>query len=279
MFRKPSFVWRRFALLPFVLLGFLAGPAAGQAAKLQIGGTGAALGPMRVLLDAFAASHPEVKGEVLPSLGSGGGIKALLSDAIDLAVSSRPLKDKETAAGAVAIEYGTTAVVFAVPQSNPATNLSNAEVVAIYNGQQQRWADGTPLRIVLRPKSETDTRLLETYLPEIGPLWENLSKQPGIPMAFTDQQAADAIQATPGGIGPTTLALLLGEGRPLKPLSLNGIVPDSSTIADGSYPMTKSFYFVIRDEAPAVVKDFIAFALSAEGQTLLSRTGHVPAAG
>ena len=40
--------------------------------------------PMRLLAQAFQAVHPQHTVEVLPSLGSGGGIKATLANAIDI---------------------------------------------------------------------------------------------------------------------------------------------------------------------------------------------------
>lgn len=257
----------------------LAAANTARAEDLEIGGTGAALGTMRVLLEAFTKTEPEVSGKVLPSLGSGGGIKALASGAIDLAVSARPLKDKERAAGVTAIKYGTTAIVFAVPESNPTAGLSTAELLAIYRGELKSWSDGTRVRLVLRPKSESDTKLLEGYIPDIEPLWNRLKKNPAIPIAYTDQQTADQIQAMAGGLGTAALSLIRAEGRPLKALALDGVSADEATIADGSYPLTKPFYFVVEREPSPLVGRFLAFVRSPRGQALLRRTGHLPASG
>lgn len=273
-----TFNRRHLAILPLVFMIVTATHTA-RAETLEIGGTGAALGTMRVLLEAFTKSEPEVSGKVLPSLGSGGGIKALVSGAIDLAVSARPLKDKERAAGVTAIKYGTTAIVFAVPENNPTTGLSTANLLAIYRGARQTWPDGTRVRLVLRPKSETDTKLVERYIPEIEPLWQSLKRDPGIPIAYTDQQTADQIQALPGGLGTTALSLIRAEARPLKALALDGISANEATLADGSYPMTKSFYFVVKGEPDPLIGRFLAFVRSPEGQKLLRRTGHLPATG
>lgn len=78
----------KYALWLFVLLvadlsgGF--GSASAAETSLRFGGTGGSLGPMRQLSEAFMKVNPDVAIEVLPSLGSGGGIKAVLAGAIDL---------------------------------------------------------------------------------------------------------------------------------------------------------------------------------------------------
>jgi phosphate transport system substrate-binding protein len=73
-----------------------------HAETLRIGGTGVALGGMRILGDEYQKLHPEAEIVVLPSLGSSGGVKALLKGAIGLSVSSRELKEEEKAKGATA---------------------------------------------------------------------------------------------------------------------------------------------------------------------------------
>ena len=47
------------------------------AETLKIAGTGGDLGAMRMLGDAFQALHPDIDVEVLPGLGSSGGICGL----------------------------------------------------------------------------------------------------------------------------------------------------------------------------------------------------------
>ncbi len=71
----------------FILVGVLAGllsPTAGLATTLKIGGTGAALGTMRILADAFTRKNPDISVEVPGSLDSSGGIKAVIAGALDV---------------------------------------------------------------------------------------------------------------------------------------------------------------------------------------------------
>lgn len=71
--------------------------------------------------------------------------------------------------------------------------------------------------------------------------------------------------------------MILGEGRALKPVVLDGVAPSPQTIADGSYPMVKAFYFVTRGEPDGLAKRFIAMTRSSEGKAILRRVGHAEA--
>lgn len=66
---------------------------------IRIGGSGDALATMQILGQAFNKTHPNVNVAIVPSLGSGGGIKAVLAGSIDLAISGRALKQAERAQG------------------------------------------------------------------------------------------------------------------------------------------------------------------------------------
>ena len=80
--------------------------------SLRITGTGSATGGMQLLLQAFLRTRPGVAGEVLPALGSAGGIRALIDGKIDVAVSNRAPNDKERALAPLqAITYARTPLV------------------------------------------------------------------------------------------------------------------------------------------------------------------------
>ena len=72
---------------------------------LKIGGTGSALGTMKLLAEAYEKSHPGIRVQILPSLSSTGGIKAAVEGAIDIGLSGRPLKEEERGKGAIQREY------------------------------------------------------------------------------------------------------------------------------------------------------------------------------
>src|SRR6185503_5838146 len=123
---------------------------ASAAAEIKIGGTGNALGTMRALGDAYSKRNPGAKVTVLPSLGSGGGIKAVADGAIDIGVSSRPLKEEERQLGLVENEYARTPFVFAVPAKSKVIAISSGQLADLYSGRTEAWPDGNRVRLVLR---------------------------------------------------------------------------------------------------------------------------------
>jgi phosphate transport system substrate-binding protein len=229
---------------------------------------------MRQLGDAFSKAHPEHSIKVLPSLGSGGGIKALQGKALEIAVTGRGLEPKEAASGLVATEYGITPFVFAVHRNVPVDNISLKEIAAIYSGQKQKWDNGEIIRPVLRPAGDSDTVLLLGISPEIASAVNQALQRQGMVFAITDIDSADDLERLPGSFGTTTLALILAENRRIKPLPIDGVAPTAANLKNGTYRYSKPFNMVTDKSTSLAAQQFIAFVKSAEGQKLLKQFGH-----
>lgn len=242
--------------------------------EIRIGGTGAALGTMTILADAFVKRQPDAKFNVLPSIGSGGGIKAVLQGAIHIAVSSRALNATERTAGAVEFEYGRTPFVFATAAAGKTTGLTTQNLIDIYSGSMGQWPDGSRIRLVLRPVGDSDSEIIKAISPAMREAKNAAEQRKGMLFTVTDQETATAIEGTPGALGPTTLALLLSEKRPLKALALNGVAPDAKSLADGAYPLFKQMYIVTSPKSPPSALAFVAFVRSAAGREILQQNGH-----
>ena len=267
---------RRFAIaFAFACLGALAwASCAGAADEVKIAGTGSALGGMRLLAEAYGKFDRGTKVSVLPSLGSSGGIKAVLAGAVDIGVSSRPLRDNERARGAIALEYARTPFVFATADVTKATGISLADLPDIYRGKIRTWPDGTRIWLVMRPKADSDSTLIDSISPEVGAAVAQARERPGLLVAVTDQECAMALEKHIGSLGPSTLALISSENRKLKALELNGIEPTASNLAAGIYPYYKPLYIVTHSKTSKAARKFVAFVQSNAGQKVLRQTGH-----
>jgi phosphate transport system substrate-binding protein len=261
------------ALLLMVLWAF--GPVASvRADEIKLGGTGTALATMQMLADAYAKAHPDTRITVLRSLGSNGGIKAVLSGTIQMAVTARALTDAEIRQGAAQFEYGRTPFVFATATANKVSGLSTRELVDIYAGKTEQWPDGKKIRLVLRPVGDTDSEMVKNISAEMREAKTAAEQRKGMPFAVSDQDAADSLEKIPGSLGISTLAQILSEKRALKALRFNGVEPNAKNIANGSYPLYKPLYLVTSPQSPPAVKRFIAFVHSPPGRDILLRTGH-----
>ncbi len=245
-----------------------------RAEEIKIGGTGAALGTMKILAQAFKMQMPTVTVKVIPSLGSGGGIKALRQGALDIAVSARRLNADESAAGLVAADYAQTALVFATSASNPVSKLDLQSLAKIYSGDTLNWPNNHPIRVVLRPAGEADTVAIKKLSPAMAAAVKVAENRQGMAIALTDQEAANALEKVPGSLGSSTLALMLSEKRALKPLTIDGIAPDIENIANGRYPLIKTFSVVLGPTPREATQAFVNFLRTPEARQILASTGH-----
>jgi phosphate transport system substrate-binding protein len=251
-------------------------PAAVSAESLKVSGTGGAIGGMKLLAEAFRKENPDVAVAIPESMGSSGGIRAAMAGKLDIGLSARPLTPEEQARGARQRPYARTAFVFGANPAVKPSGVTLAELVDIYGGRKSAWGDGTPLRLILRPASDTDTFALGGMSPEMAGAVALAQKREGLTVAMTDQDSADAIERTPGSIGTTTLALAISEKRKIRILSLGGVAPSTAAVRDGTYPYTKTFFLVTGPNPSPAAGRFIRFVLSPAGKTILSRIGCVP---
>ena len=267
---------RRTAALIALAALWLLVPATGQAASLKIGGTGSALGAMRILGDAFTRIHPDVTVEIPNSLGSGGGIQAVLHGAMDIGLSARPLKDREREAGARGIPYAKTPFILFTGRKAAEINLTRAQVVEIYAGGGPTWPDGNPIRVIMRSKDESDMDMLKVHFPGMEGALKIARARRGTPMAYSDQDTMELVEGVSGSMTTGTLTAILAERRSLKAISIDGIVPTVENLENGSYTLAKTLWFVIGPEPSEMVMNFIRFVNSAEGAAVLRDTGNLP---
>jgi phosphate transport system substrate-binding protein len=259
-----------------MILAFLA-PAVFAEGTVRVSGTGGAIGGLKLLGEAFGKKHPGVEVNVLPSLGSTGGIKAVAAGKLDLAVSARRLKVEENVQGLVEEPYGKTAFIFATSTSNPAEGLTLSEIQDIYSGKKTTWPDGNKIFLVMRPTADAYTDFLVKLSPGMKSAVESAQKRPGMFTGVTDQDAADQIERTPGSFGVTSSSLVASEKRKIKSLAVDGISPVDKNSVNEKYPYLMSFYLVyLKDRNTGTVRIFMDFIDSMEGVKILRMNGHVP---
>jgi len=241
---------------------------------VKVGGAGSALGSMRLLAESFEKSHPGVKVQILPSLGSPGGIKAVLDGLIEIGLSSIPLTEEERKRGAIEIEYAKTPFIFVTNKITRVSSLSTNDLVEIYRGERPTWPDGTRIRLVLRPESDIDTDILKQISPGMNEALKTALSRRGMIIVMTSQESDNLVETISGSLGVSTLSQIISEKRSSKIISFNGVTPSVRTLADGTYPLVKPFYLVTPSKISAPVKTFIGFVRSPTGRQILLENGH-----
>ena len=249
--------------------------AAAAQDRLRVTGTGSGTGGMQLLMESFVRANPGVQGDVLPALGSSGGIRAVIDGKIELAVSNRVPNDKERGMTALNnVAYARTPLVIAVHKSLGVTAITSDQLAGLYGEGKQSFPNGHRARPVLRLSDTTDTAIVKSISPAVAAAIDDAASRRGMLDGTTDSDTADLIERTPGAFGPSTLALIESEKRPLTALAIDGVAPTLANLASGQWKLHKPLYMVWTDKPSAQLQRFVAFVQSAEGRRILAAAGH-----
>jgi phosphate transport system substrate-binding protein len=265
------YILGRATLLACACLAGLLISAHARAETLRIGGTGSASALLSMLGAAFAAES-EIHIEVKWSLGSNGALRALTDDALDLAVVGRRLKPQETSAGLSALLSLRAPFVLATSQAQ-ADAMTVAEIAEAFLSERATWRDGTLIRPILRPLSETDTALIVELFPSVAGAIEAARRRADVPVAATDQDNADAGEHTPGSLITTTLTQIMLEKRRLRLVAIDGVEPTIENFERGVYAHAKPLYVVAPPRPSSAAERFVDFLRSPVGRELLRGAG------
>lgn len=258
------------------LAGALLAGHGAAAETLRLAGTGGAMAMVEQVAAGFAAATG-VKLEVVPGLGSKGGIRAAADGAVDLAVSARPLDPAEAALGLTAIPMARTALVFVTSHRKP-NSLKSTELTAIFKATNPKWADGSQMKLILRTRFDGDTILLEKNFAGMREAIEAARLRPEFPVAPTDQDSATLAERLPGSFVQAGLSQIVTEKRDLRFVPIDGVEPSLENLESGKYPYEKDFYIVFSAKMKATAERLLEFVRSAKGRSILRETGNLPVA-
>lgn len=248
--------------------------ATAYAETLRAGGTGSSIETLRRLGAAFAKIEPDTRIEVVEGLGSSGGIAAVAAGAIDFSISGRQLRANEDRSLKGLIFARTP---FGLASSRPSPGEIRAvDVSDLFGSATSVWPDGKPVRVVLRPKSETDSLLLTSLFPNMADVVEGLRQRTEIPVAVTDQDNARIAQELPGSLTTMSLAQLQTENLRLNFLTIDGVAPTLENYQSGKYPYGKEAYLVVSSRERPALDRFVAFVRSSAGVAVLRENGSLP---
>lgn len=264
--------------LPIIAVtAFLAGltsTGAATAEPFRVGGTGSAIGLLQQLGVAFGQAT-SIKVVVVPSLGSTGGIRAVAEHKLDISVSGRPLRAEESADGLVQVEVVRTGYLIVTSHAKP-DGFINAELSGLYKKVNPAWTDGTPIRVILRPRSDSDTDLMGGLFVGMADALEMARRRPDVPTAATDQDNADLAERVKGSLTGMTATQLKTESRNLRAVPLDGMEPTFTNVESGRYRYMKRLYFVTRSPVEPDVERFMTFVRSPAGLKLLREAEVLP---
>jgi phosphate transport system substrate-binding protein len=267
--------------------------------NIQIAGSSTVLPFASVVAEEFGQSFSQFKTPVVGSGGSSGGIRQFCQgtgpNTIDIANSSRKIKDKELAACAekgvkkvIEIKIGYDGIVFASRRDSNKFELTTDHIAAAAKGTAKTWNEIDPKLpnqeiMLIIPASNHGTREVFEHK-ALGCKKECTLRQDGriIEIAGDYTETLAKLNVDKNAIGVFGLSFYDSNRDKLQVASVNGVIPTVETIESGKYPISRPLYFYIKGEHIGVIpglkeyaKFFISEGVSGTGSSL-EKAGLVP---
>jgi len=248
-----------------------------RAEILEIPGTGACEPLMIKLAAEFSAKHPDLKVVAPPSIGSGGGIKAVMNDKAVLARVARPLKQTEAEAGLRRIVFARDAVVFGVGEKVDVQGLASAQLADIFAGKIMTWQEvggsNAPVRVVIRENGDACLKVLQKNMAE----FRDIAFSKNAKLVFHDTEMVDLLDKYKTAVGWLTASTMASSETALRALEVDGIAPVSENVTSGKYKFAVEYGLVYKpDKVSDSARRFMDFIFSSSGKEVLEENGLIP---
>lgn len=259
-----------------LLGGCTSGPSDGDRETLKVDGSTTVFPIGQKAAEAYMDRHSNADIQV-SSTGSGAGITAVGQGTAGIGMSSRDIKGSEMTAypDLRPVAVAKDAIAMIVHKNNQLTGLNLSQIRGIYNGTVKNWKDigGADLPIVVIGRdAASGTREYFT---------EHVMQKDNYTTGMLEKNSGSAIKEsvaqTPGAIGYVGLGFIDSSVKALKISTAAGdIEANIANVLNGSYPISRSLYFITKGEPSGLAKKFLEFVLSAEGQKVVEQEGFVP---
>ena len=248
-----------------------------SADRFVVAGSGTNLPVTRKLAEAYQTKFG-LAIEIPPSIGTDGATIALDSGALELGLISRPLTSGEVGKGLKIIPYAKVGIVFATPVAVPDTNMTAEELLKIHQGIKNTWSNGKPIFVIIREKHDSSNQVLYQLIPGWKDAIFRSIDEKRWQIAYKDAEVPRALLNTAWSVGLTDTTETMQHKNTLRSLWINGVPPDPTNIANGTYPFSKELSFAYKGILTERAKHFIEFVRSQEGKTIIATMGAVPVA-
>ena len=262
--------------------------ASGTSGSIQIKGSDTMVNLGQAWAEAFMIKNPEAFVAVTGG-GSGTGIAALLNGTCDITETSRKITQKEidlaNQKGIQPVEFTVAldGLAVVVHPENPIGKLTINELADIFTGEIKNWKEvgGQDLPIVILSRevnSGTHVYFKEHVLRQ-GDVKRTEEFSDSALLMSSSQAIADEIFQNQNAIGyygmgyisPTqkVVALAQDKNSPYYESTLENVL-------SGKYYISRPLLMYTKGQPQGLIKDFIDFALSPEGQQIVRDVDFVP---
>ncbi|MAT57689.1 MAG: phosphate-binding protein [Ignavibacteriae bacterium] len=209
--------------------------------------------------------------------GTSAGVKSLISGEVDICTASRSLNPDE--AKSLADYYGSLGMYFLIAKDalsiyinpdNEVKNISSEDLKKIFTCQITNWKelggnDAQIIPIIRTPNSGTYFYFKEHIL-------SNEDYCPTALVANTTEDVIKIIDKNKNAIGFGGI----GYQDDVFHAYIDDIRPSENNARNDTYPITRYLHFFTSKTPSGVVKNFIDWVLSPEGQKVVQKAGFIP---
>ena len=246
---------------------------AGLSGSVALNGSTSMEKVVGALDEQFMADNTGVK-VTYDATGSGSGIEAASNGSADIGLSSRALKDEETASGLVGTTLALDGIAVIVNAGSKVEDLTVEQIGKIFTGEITDWSqvggDAGTISCIGREASSGTRDGFETITgtKDACKLDQELTSTGAV---------IEAVAGNPNAIGYASLSSVEGKDS-VKAVTVGGVACTEETVLDGSYAIQRPFVLVTKEgvELSAQAQAWFDFATSAAASDLIKASGAVP---
>jgi phosphate transport system substrate-binding protein len=285
---KEPVVFKRIVLRLLIIALGVCACTSSRTRSIQIKGSDTMVNLVQSWAEKYMEENP---GEFVAVTGggSGTGFASLISRTCDIAMSSRNIKQKEIVlankqgVNPFEIKVALDGLAVVVHPSNPVDKLTMDQLAAIFSGKITSWKEigGTDEKIVVLSRevnSGTHVYFKEHVLRR-GDRTSTAEFAPSALMLSSSQAIADEVMNNPAAIGYYGMGYITKSQKPVavaKDAQSEYVEPTIENVINGSYPISRPLLLYTNGPPDGLIKKFVDFALSKEGQHIVLTTDFVP---
>ncbi len=207
--------------------------------------------------------------------GSSTGIQSVGEGTADIGMASRQIKDSEKELYPDLVEHiiASDGIALIVHPANSISDLSISQIKSIYKGEVTNWNEvgGPNMEIVVVGRdSASGTREFfhETVINKEDFVATQLEKA-------SNAGVKESVKNTEGAIGYVGLGYV---DETVRAIRVDGVEATVANVISESYPVSRSLYMYTQGQPTGLVKSFVDFVKSDEGQGIVEEEGFVPLA-
>ena len=204
--------------------------------------------------------------------GSGVGIKQVGEGLVDIGNSGRAPTDAEMNKYQLKMfQWAIDGVGVVVNPKNTVKSLSKAQLIDIFSGKISNWKDlgglDKAINVYTRDKASGTRAVFWKKALDKGEITSTAN------FVVSNGAMKSAISSDPYGIGYVSVGHI---DESVAPVALDGVVPTLENVKQGKYKIARGLYSNTKGEPSGLVKKFIDYLFSPEGQQIAADKGFIP---